>query len=529
MPHHASLTLNHLSFQLPEGRTILDDVTFSLGPGRHALIGDNGCGKSTLLTLIAGELSPTEGTVRTEGKLGRLPQDPAAEPGTTVADLLGVAPVLRALEAIGTGSSREEDFDAVGDDWDIAERVSAALHRVGLGSIGLDRAASTLSGGELVLLSLTGELLRHPAILLLDEPTNNLDSAARKHLYDVLQDYPGTLLVVSHDRELLERVDDIAELRGGSLRWFGGGLSFYEEVLTAEQETAAQELTTAKNRLRRERQDLAEQQRKQARRDRQGRKQAGSLPTMVAHHYRGRAEKSAARSQGLHQERRDQAERAVSAAEERLRDDAQIRIDLPATEVPTGREVLHTAGLRSAHSPAELNLMMRGPERVALTGPNGAGKTSLLRVLTGEDTPVEGEATVLVPFRLLPQNMQLLDPGLSVLENLRRMAPEADPTRVRHQLALFLLHGEAVHQPTGTLSGGELWRATLACLLLAEPAPQLLILDEPTNSLDLTSIRHLTEALNSYRGALLVVSHDARFLDEVGLDRQVALETSRNG
>lgn len=524
MLRHASLTLNHLTFRLPEGRTLLEDLTFSIGPGRHALIGENGSGKSTLLKLITGRLRPTAGTVRIDGELGHLPQEPSPDPRTSVAELFGVAPTLRALQAIEEGSLREEDFDAVGEDWDITERVEAALDRVGLGGIELDRAAGSLSGGELVLLSLTAQVLRRPAVLLLDEPTNNLDAAARARLAAVLDDYPGTLLVISHDRELLERVDDLAELREGRLRWFGGGLSLYEEILAAEQSSAAQAVATARNDLRRQQRALVEQQRKQARRDRQGRKQAETMPKMVAHRHRGRAENSAAQSRRIHQERKEDAAQSLAAAEERLREDAEIRVDLPTTQVPAGRDVLRAAGLRSAHSPVQLDLVMRGPERIALTGPNGVGKTSLLQMMTGEASPAQGEAEVLVPFRHLPQDMRLLNPALSVLENVREWAPEADVTRIRHQLALFLLRGDSVHHPAGTLSGGERWRATLACVLLAEPAPQLLILDEPTNNLDLTSVRHLTEALRSHRGALLVVSHDTRFLDELTLDRRISLK-----
>jgi ATPase subunit of ABC transporter with duplicated ATPase domains len=176
-----------------------------------------------------------------------------------------------------------------------------------------------------------------------------------------------------------------------------------------------------------------------------------------------------------------------------------IRIDLPATAVPTGRTVLDSAGL-----------VVRGPERIALRGRNGAGKTTLLRRLA---------AQAQVPVRHLPQRLDLLDPATSVLDNVRAVAPAATPHQVRAQLARFLLRGDRVEQQVATLSGGERFRATLACLLLAEPPPQLLLVDEPTNNLDLDSVAQLVVALRAYRGALVVASHDETFLAELALTR----------
>ena len=520
----SALTCTDLTYHHPDGTAVLDGVNFSLGPGRHGVVGENGAGKSTLLKLIAEELVPTSGTVQVDGELAMLPQEPAAVPDQTVSDLLGTSTTLAALGRIESGSVREEDFDAVGDDWDIVERLQAMLSRFGLDGLELDRPTATLSGGELMLLSLTALLLRRPSVLLLDEPTNNLDAQARRRLYDVLSDFPGTLLVVSHDRGLLEGVDSIGDLHAQNLRWYGGSLSHYEEIVAADQESAARAVSAARSDARRQKRELTAQQTKQARRDRQGRASADSLPPIVASARKRRAQKTAGRLKAMHQGRLDNARHALEEAETRLRDDDEIRIDLPETIVPGRRDVLRAEKLVAPHGAATLDLAMRGPERIALTGPNGVGKTSLLRCLTGKEHGTAGTAEILVPYRLLPQNLQVLDPQLSVLDNVRQAAPRADPTRVRHQLALFLLRGDAVHQPADTLSGGERWRATLARLLLSEPAPQLLILDEPTNNLDFASVRHLIQALRSYQGALLVVSHDEHLLAELDLNRRIIVE-----
>ena len=497
-----------LSFAWPDGTTALDRLDVVFDAGRTGLIGRNGSGKSTLLRLVTGELTPTAGTVSTSGTVGLLPQALPLDTSRTIADLLGIAEPVRAVRAITTGDADEAHFHAVGDDWDVEERALEVLHRFGLPD-DLDRTVGTISGGEAVLTGVAGLLVRRLPVTLLDEPTNNLDRPARELLYDAVRSWPGVLVVVSHDRDLLECVDRIVELRDGAARTFGGTFSAFEAALGVEQDAAARQVRAAESTLRRERRQQIEAQTKLDRRERAGRKAAASkgLDRATAQYLQRRAQVAGGKHRGMLADRVEAARTALDDAQAKVRNDDVIRIDLPRTAVPNGRTIV------------ELDrLLVRGPERIAVRGRNASGKTTLLRRLMPAAS---------VPVGYLPQRLDLLDPHTSVLDNVRAVAPTATPNEVRAQLARFLLRGDRVEQWAGTLSGGERFRATLACLLLAEPAPQLLLVDEPTNNLDLDSVVQLVAALRAYRGALVVVSHDEAFLAELDLTGHWSVEAGR--
>jgi ATPase subunit of ABC transporter with duplicated ATPase domains len=518
----SSLVCSHLSFSWPSGEPVLTDLTVAFPDDRTGLVGRNGVGKTTLLRILAGELRPTAGSYAPPATVGYLPQQIVLETDRTVASVLGIEQILAALLKIDTGAGEPADFDLVGDRWDLEERSTAALGDFGLSDLTFDRRIGTLSGGQVILLALASLFLARPEVLILDEPTNNLDRGARRHLYDAITRWRGPVVMVSHDRELLDLVDHVAELRSGSVRIFGGNFTAYTAALEVEQQAAARAVRAAQGDLQRQQRELAEARIKLDRRQRFARSQADNMPKIVAGAKKRAAEVSAGKLRGGHEADVAEARAQLEAAEERVRDDDLIRVDLAATRVPRSRDVAVTRELVLRNG-VSVALYIRGPERIGLVGPNGSGKTTLIDTLTGRVAPRSGSADIRVPWRLLPQRLQLLDDDETVLEGVSRRAPTADTNSLRAQLARFLLDAATVARPLRTLSGGERFRATLAALLLAEPAPQLLILDEPTNNLDLDSVRQLTAALAAYRGALLIASHDLRLLDEVELDRRLDL------
>ncbi|PZF97247.1 ribosomal protection-like ABC-F family protein [Micromonospora endophytica] len=523
----------NLSFSWPDDTPVFQDLSFTVPPGRTGLVAPNGAGKSTLLRLIAGELTATGGHVAVDGVLGYLPQDLPLAGESTVAEVLGIAPALAALRAIESGDASEANFAAVGDDWDVEERSRAELDRLGLGHLALDRRLHTLSGGQIVSLGLAAQLLRRPDVLLLDEPTNNLDIDARHRLYDVLDHWSGCLLLVSHDRMLLDRMERIAELDGGQLRLFGGNFTAYEEATRAARETAERHVRSAEQEVKREKREMQQARERAERRAGNAARNLGNagLARIIAGGLKRSAQESAGRARQAHANRVSEAQDRLDEASRALREDQTLTLDLPETDVPAGRTLVEAEDVQVWHDARQLfagagvGLTIRGPERIALTGPNGVGKSTLLRLLCGERKP-EGGQVRRADGRMayLSQRLDLLDPTRTVAENFAAHAPDRPPAEQRNLLARFLFRGDRAHLPVHALSGGERLRATLACVLYAQPAPHLLLLDEPTNNLDLVSVGQLKNALDAYRGAFVVVSHDERFLSDIGVRRWLRLD-----
>ncbi|PAU78391.1 ABC-F family ATP-binding cassette domain-containing protein [Halomonas salipaludis] len=526
-PH---LVLQDVSLVLPDGRALFSGLheQFNLCP--TGLVGRNGVGKTLLARILAGLLQPTTGHCQRSGSVHYLAQQVVHPDDATVAELAGIQHTLDALARIESGSTAAEDFDAVGDDWDIQPRLCLELERNGLSHLDADTPASALSGGEAMRVSLIGAMLSGADFLILDEPSNHLDRPNRQALIEQLRRWPRGLIVVSHDRQLLESMQRIVELSSLGLHSYGGNYSFYAAAKAHERHNALE--TLAERKLERQRQaramrkQLERQERRQARGKRHG-KEANQAKSLLD----GQKERSEASSGALrrHQSARlDQLNQDVKDAAQQVEKEAPIALhDLPVAQAAK-RRVAELDGVELpyvAQATRAISLIVSGQQRIAIVGPNGCGKSTLLRMMAGRVTPLAGVCKVTPEHAYLDQQLENLDPAKTVLEQLRsanRTATEAD---LRMRLAQLGLDAQKIATPSGSLSGGERLKAALACLLYADRPPQLLLLDEPNNHLDLPSAEALEAMLRSYQGALIVVSHDDAFLDNLGLtDRLLADE-----
>ena len=524
----ASVTLHQLSHSTPDNQPLFSGLDLSFGNERTGLIGRNGTGKSTLLRIVAGQLQPAAGSVSVQGTLGMLEQSVQVAPDATVADRLGVADALARLDRLERGVGDMDD--AAEADWTLPGRMETTLADVGLPAYAPDRPLSTLSGGQRTRLALARLILAQPDIILLDEPTNNLDADGRQAVVDLLHRWRGAAIVVSHDRALLREMDAIVELTTLGATTYGGNWDHYAERKALELAAAEHELNTAERKVAeidRKIQAVAE---KKARKDGAGKRKAarGDIPRIMLGGMKENAENTSGGNARLANRLRTDAAEAASEARTKVEVLTPLSVTLTPTGLPAGRTVLQADGLAGGPDGIDpiirnLSLNMIGPERVAITGPNGSGKTTLLRLLTGALPALSGTARILVPHAVLDQTVSLLDPNLSIRDNFRALNPDADERTCRAALARFMFRADAALQQAGTLSGGEMLRAGLACTIGGNHPPQLLILDEPTNHLDIHAIEQVEAGLRDYDGALLVVSHDTDFLGAIGIVREIRL------
>lgn len=514
------LTLEGVSFTLADGRVLFHDLHDVFDQRRTGLVGRNGVGKSVLARLLAGQLAPSAGRVTRGCGVHYLSQQVA--PVGTVATLAGAQPVIAALERIENGSAEAADFDAVGDRWDIRERLQAELDRCGLAHVRPDTPASALSGGEAMRVALVAAWLSGAGFLILDEPSNHLDRDQRAALLAQLRRWPNGLLVISHDRALLERMERIVELSPLGLRSYGGGYAVYAECQRAERDNAQRQLDQRKLERRRETQAMREQHERQARRLAKGAsdgREANQAKILLGGQ-KNRAQGTAGKLRQQHAAQQELLSQRVREAAQLVAPSAAIAMHALAGPQAARQLLVELEDVVLPHVPAStpaISLTITGQQRIGVIGPNGSGKSTLLKVLDGQLAPLSGRREVRARTAYLDQQLASLAPQQSAIQHLLEVNREAGEAALRTHLAHMGLDAQRAVAPVATLSGGERLKVALACALYAHPPAQLLLLDEPSNHLDLASLEALETMLRQYQGALVVVSHDAAFLRALDL------------
>lgn len=536
-PKHSkfmSIIIKDLSYTHTDKEVLFSNLNLIINSGeKTALTGNNGCGKSTLMRILAGEASPGTGSVHCSGHLYYVPQHFGQYDGRTVAQVLGIDRKLTALHAILNGDTAEEHFARLDNDWNIEERTQAVLHAWHLNGISLLRPLEGLSGGEKTRLFLAGMELKEPDTLLLDEPTNHLDTAGRKRLYDFVHRTSATVLVISHDRTLLNLLPAICELSRNGLACYGGNYDFYKEQKEVHRNALQQQLEEKEKALRLARKTAREMEERKARQNTRGEKASikKGIPRILLGGLKNHAENSSSKLSNVHAEKTDKIQQEITNLKGSLPQTNKLKTDFNASALHIGKILVTAQNINFHYSDSNTNLwtvplsfQLRSGNRFCIKGDNGSGKTTLLKLITGELTPTGGTIER-ADFTYI-----YLDQEYSLIQNEYTVSEQAEAFNLRHLpehetktiLNRYLFPQDVWNKPCSKLSGGEKMRLAFCCLMIADNTPDLFILDEPTNNLDIESIEIITATIRNYQGTVLAVSHDRDFLKETGIEQEIS-------
>ncbi|WP_195476235.1 ABC-F family ATP-binding cassette domain-containing protein [Bacteroides finegoldii] len=542
-----SISIQQISYIHPDKEVLFSDLNFAISKGQKlGLVGNNGCGKSTLLQIIAGQLSPSSGVIVRPDDLYYIPQHFGQYDSLTIAQALRIERKQQALHAILSGDASNENFVVLDDDWNIEERSIAALDSWGLGQFTLSYPMNLLSGGEKTRVFLAGMDIHHPSVILMDEPTNHLDSSGRQRLYDWVEKCRSTLLVVSHDRTLLNLLPEICELEKHQINYYGGNYEFYKEQKTLMQEALQQRIEEKEKALRIARKvarETAERRDKQNVRGEKNNIKKG-VPRIVLNALQGKSEKSTSKLNNAHQEKAEKLTDERNQLRGSLSPTATLKTDFNSSSLHTGKILVTAKEINFGYHPnsdsndiqdngdfkqqlwqTPISFQLKSGDRLRIEGANGSGKTTLLKLITGQLQPQEGNLTRMeFTYVYLNQEYSIIDDRNSILEQAyafnNRNLPEHE---IKIILNRYLFPASEWDKSCRKLSGGEKMRLAFCCLMISNNTPDMFILDEPTNNLDIQSIEIITATIKNYTGTVIAISHDDYFIQEIGIEQRILL------
>lgn len=527
------LILHNISYTHPNKNLLYNNISFAVGNRQKiALIGNNGSGKSTLLKLIAKELQPSGGQITVDSQPYYVPQIFGQYNHLTIAQALRVDDKLNALKAILDGNVTAENYALLNDDWTIEERCTDALNYWQLTNLDLSQKLETLSGGQKTKVLLAGISIHQPALILLDEPTNHLDTAGRQLLYRFIQSSPGTLIVVSHDRKLLNLLDTVYELSRRGITVYGGNYDFYAEQKQIENLALNQSLDSKEKALRKAKEKEQQTLERQQKLDARGKKkqEKAGVARIMMNTLRNNAENSTSKIKGVHAAKISAISQELQEMRSALPDIDKMKFGFDNSALHKGKILFTATGINFGYNNRLIwqqhkTFQIISGERIALKGDNGSGKTTLLKIILGKLKPQTGTVYRAVNKPVyIDQDYSLICNELTVYEQAQQFnTPGLQEHEIKIRLNRFLFTKEDWDKPCSALSGGEKMRLVLCCLTICDQSPDIIILDEPTNNLDIQNIEILTAAINEYQGTLIVVSHDTSFLEQANIETVLQL------
>ncbi|MFB3388747.1 ribosomal protection-like ABC-F family protein [Flavobacterium sp. LAR06] len=512
---------------------LFDKITFTANQQEKiALIGNNGVGKSTLLKIIAGELQASAGLLKTDAKPYYVPQIFGQFNHFTIGQALQVEDKRNALKNILDGNVTEENLEILNDDWTIEDRCNEALQYWQLTDLDLSQKLENLSGGQKTKVFLAGISIHQPELILLDEPSNHLDLAARKLLYHFIQNTTGTLIIVSHDRKLLNFLNTVYELSKHGITVYGGNYDFYAQQKQIENNALQQDINSKEKALRKAKEKERETVERQQKLDARGKKkqQKAGVSRIMMNTLRNNAENSTSKTKSIHAEKIGGISEELQGLRSGLPAIDKMKFGFDNADLHKGKILFTATAINFSYNEKllwreNLSFQILSGERLVLKGSNGSGKTTLIKIITGKIVPTQGniyKAEAKIVY--IDQDYSLIENQLTVYEQAQKFNVSGlQEHDIRMRLNRFLFSQNELEKSCSALSGGEKMRLMLCCLTINNQAPDIIILDEPTNNLDIQNIEILTAAVNEYQGTLIVVSHDEVFLEQINIEGSVAL------
>ncbi|MEY8760993.1 ABC-F family ATP-binding cassette domain-containing protein [Chryseobacterium tongliaoense] len=528
------LFLHNISYRFPNRDLLFNAINLTIPVHtKSALVGSNGVGKSTLLKLIAGEIQPLNGNINIQGDLYYVPQMFGNFNHLTIAECLKVDRKINALQKITNGEVDEEYFEILNDDWDIEERCQSALEYWNIEVSDLNQKLESLSGGQKTKVFLAGIQINQPDIILLDEPTNHLDLEGRKLLYDLIEKTNSTVVIVSHDRSLLNLVDMIFELSNQGISTYGGNYDFYAEQKEIETEALNNDIHAKERALKKAKEKEGETIERKQKLDARGKgkQEKSGVAKIMMNTLRNNAEKNSSKLKDIHAEKISNISGDLRNLRSSLKNSDQMKVNFDDSNLHSGKNLVSAEDINFKYGEdnlwkENLNLEIRSGDRVSVKGSNGSGKTTLIRLLLGDLEPSVGHITK-SDFNsvYIDQEYSLIDKDSTVYDFAQQFNDNAlQESEVKTLLSRFLFGKETWDKKCEVLSGGERLRLLLCGLSISNKAPDMIILDEPTNNLDLQNVEILTDSIKDYHGTLVVISHDAVFLEEIEVISEILLE-----
>lgn len=530
------ISVQQITYIHPDKEMLFHDLSFSVSKGQKvALVGNNGVGKSTLLQIMNGNLSVSSGEIIRGSLPYYIPQHFGQYNGMTVAQALDIDSKLNALHAILGGDATDKNFAVLADDWSIEERALSALASWGLEHISLSSSLNELSGGEKTKVFLAGINIHQPEFILMDEPTNHLDYLSREKLYEFIASSRATIIVVSHDRTLLNRLTGIYELSKSSMSYYPGNYEFYKEQKGIELDSLQARLEEKEKEMRQARKIARETAERSQKRDVRNKKkeEKGGIPRIMVNMLRNKAEKSTSKLNDVHDQKMGAIAENIADIRSALPDKKAMKTDFNTSSLHTGKILVTAKDVNFGYGDTLLwkhafDFQIKSGERILIKGGNGSGKTTLLKLITGELQPSEGEMSLSdFKYVFLDQEYSIINNSLTVFEQVRQFSNELQDHEIKTILNRFLFSYETWDKTCDKLSGGEKMKLALCCLMVGANTPDVFILDEPTNNIDISNIEILTSTIKEYKGTVLLVSHDNYFADQIGIDYEIVVDNNR--